>query len=67
MAKDIQYIQIDVREIKESLRSDYATKEELMRVEDRVALLQKLVYGFVGLILTTVVVALISLVIRKGN
>lgn len=56
---DIQYIRRDLDKIMEKLDRNYVTKEEFVPV-------QRLVYGVVGLILTSVVVALVALVIQKN-
>jgi len=53
-------IKADVFEIKVKLDSKYVTKEEFDPVK-------KLVYGVVGLILTTVFGALLALVLLRGN
>jgi len=54
----IRNIQLDVKEIKEILKTDYVTKDEYDPIK-------KLVYGLVGLILIGVVGALLSLVILQ--
>lgn len=54
----IGYIQRDISQINQKLDHNYVTKEEFAPVKT-------LVYGMVGLILTAVVGALITLVIRK--
>lgn len=48
----------DIKEIKQLVQQDYVTKSEFDPVK-------KIVYGLVALILTGVIVALISLVLRK--
>lgn len=52
-------------ENREMLRKEYVTKDELALRDQKIELLQKIVYGVVGLILTGVVGAIISLVIIK--
>lgn len=58
IAKDIEYIKTDVKDIKDKLESHYVTNEEFDPIK-------KIVYGIVALVLTGVVGALLALVIRK--
>ena len=58
LALDISYIKADLAEIKVQLDNKYVTKEEFATV-------RTLVYGFAGLILTSVVLSLIYLVVSK--
>lgn len=58
MANDIGYIKSTVKELNDKVDHNYVTKEEF-------APIQKLVYGLVGLILVSVVVALLSLILRS--
>lgn len=58
IAKDIEYIKTDVKDIKDKLESHYVTTEEFDPIK-------KIVYGIVALVLTGVVGALLALVIRK--
>jgi hypothetical protein len=60
MSNDIAYMRQDVLDIKMSLNNSYVTKDQFDPIK-------KLVYGLVGLILTAVVVALMSLVINSKN
>jgi len=55
--RDIEYIQKDVKEIKEKLESRYVTKEEFDPIK-------RIVYGMVGVILLAVVGALVALVLK---
>lgn len=54
----LDYIQRDIKDIKDSLKSDYVKKDEFLPVKN-------IVYGMVGMILVAVVGALITLVIRQ--
>ena len=58
IAKDVEYIKKDVGDVKERLEKSYVTREEFDPIK-------KLVYGIVGLVLTGVVGALLTLIIRK--
>jgi len=58
IATDVSYIKRDVAEIKNKLEADYVTRQEFDPIK-------KVIYGLVTLILTGVVGAIISLVIRK--
>ena len=58
---DIKYIRRDLDEIKEKLEKNnenYITKEQFLPI-------QRIVYGLVGLVLTSVCGALIALVVRS--
>lgn len=54
---DIKYIRRDLDKIMDRLDNNFVKREEFVPV-------QRLVYGVVGLILTSVIVALIALVLR---
>jgi len=57
---NIKNIRVNVVEIKAKLDNDYVTKEEFEPVK-------KLVYGLVGIILLTVVGALLAVIIVQPN
>lgn len=65
----VQRIEKSVELIRAKLDKDYLTKEEFalsMTIRDKqMSLLQKIVYSTIGLVLSTVLVALLSLVIGK--
>jgi hypothetical protein len=54
---DISYIKSDIKEIKDSVVTGYVTKDQFEPVK-------RIVYGLVGLILTSVVVAIVTLVLK---
>ena len=54
----ISSIQDDVKEIKEKLERDYVTRQEFEPIK-------KVVYGMVAIVLTSVVGALVALILRK--
>jgi thiosulfate reductase cytochrome b subunit len=56
---DIKYIRRDLDKIMDRLDNNFVKREEFVPV-------QRLVYGVVGLILTSVIVALIALVLRTA-
>lgn len=58
IANDITYIKDDVKEIKDTLKGSYVTKDEFEPVK-------RIVYGLVGLILVSVVGAVMGLVITR--
>lgn len=62
MAKDISYISNDVKDIKEKLEVNYATKDWC---ESRYGEPTKQFKAVVSLILSAVVVAVVSLVVKK--
>lgn len=58
IAKDISYIQRDVKDIKDTLKADYITRDEFEPIK-------RVVYGMVATILFAFIGAVIALVIRK--
>jgi len=54
----------DIQDIKDTLEHGYATKSEVLAIEQRIKMLERIIYGAVGLILTAVFLALIALVVR---
>jgi len=58
MAKDVGYIKAKVDSIEKDIKADYVSRTEFEPIK-------KLVYGMVTLILSGVVVAVISLVLRQ--
>lgn len=57
MSNDLGYIKEDIKEIKEIMNSRYVSREEFDPIK-------KIVYGVVGLLLTSIVVALVALVLK---
>lgn len=57
LKKDLEYIKEQVGQLREDIHTGYITRSEFEPV-------QKLVYGLVGLILVSVVGAIIALVLR---
>lgn len=64
LQKDIQYMRDRIDEMNEKMDSKFVTQEEFKAKLDPIS---KLVYGLVGLILTAVVGAVISIVINRGG
>lgn len=58
MANDIGYIKADLAEIKEKLEGDYVRTSDFEPIK-------KIVYGMVGLILASVLTAIVSLVLKR--
>lgn len=56
----LEYIKRDINDIKETLKADYVRRAEFEPVK-------KVVFGVVGLILSSVIVALIALVVSQGK
>ena len=56
-SQTMEYIQKDIAEIKTKLDQKYVTKEEFSTVK-------AIVYGMVGLILTAVIIAVVSIVLK---
>jgi len=59
LAKDVSYIKTAVDKIEKRMDDNYVLKSDFNPI-------QKIVYGMVALILTAVVIALISLVVKNG-
>lgn len=62
---DIRTIKSTVNKISKKLDENYVTKDELRITQIQLELLQKLVYGVVGIILTTVVSGLVLFYINR--
>lgn len=60
MKTDLEYIKADISKINEKLDNKYVTTEAFEPV-------RRVVYGLTALILTTVFVAVLTLVIRQAN
>jgi len=58
LRSDMRHLQRDVAEIKEMLNNKFVTSEAFQPVK-------ALVYGMAGIILTSVVVALVALVVKR--
>lgn len=58
IALKIDYIQADIKDIKEKLEKHYVTQDQFEPIK-------KLVYGTVSVVLLSVVTAVVMLVIRK--
>jgi hypothetical protein len=50
----------DLKEIKDMVASHLVTQDQFSRVKDRISLLEKVVYGFIGLVLVLVLTAVVS-------
>lgn len=57
MSNKVSSIEKTVNDISRKLEANYVTKDELKLLQIQVELLQKIVYGVVGLIITAVVSA----------
>lgn len=58
LQKDVQYIRDTVQKIETNLEADYITRIEFEPIK-------KIVYGLIALVLTMVLGAVLSLIIRK--
>lgn len=61
----LSQVRVDISSVKTSLEKEYATNADIRALDTRVRILEKLVYGAVGIILLSVFGALIALVVRK--
>lgn len=64
IARDVASVKETVKSIEAKLEKNYVTKDELGLLEVQFKIVQRLVYGVVGLILVAVVTALIGLVLK---
>ncbi len=60
----IDNIQKTVAKIEDKLENDYVTQDQHQVIIDKVSLLQKIVFGFVWLILVSVVWAFMTLIMK---
>ena len=58
-------VQRDLAEVKELLNNDYAKKSDISALSNRIKMLERIVYGAVGIILLAVFGALVALVVRQ--
>lgn len=65
MAGSIKTIEEKVTNIDKQLRSDYVSNDKHQLTVEKVSRLEKVVYGFIGVILTAVAVALMAIVLKK--
>lgn len=63
MQKDIKYIKDAFDDLALDLKENYATKAELRAVDQKYRPIQQIIYSAVGLIITTVFLALLALVV----
>lgn len=61
----LSQVQKDLTEVKELLNNDYAKKSDISALSNRIKMLERIVYGAVGIILLAVFGALIALVVRQ--
>jgi hypothetical protein len=64
LSNDMKYIKGMVDKINRKLDEDYVTQDQLQNLRDRFDLVQRVVFGLVGLILIAVVGALITGVLK---
>jgi len=58
LCKDIEYIKVEMRDIKDMLKDNFVTKDQFEPIK-------MIVYGLVGVILLSFIGAVVSLVIMK--
>ena len=64
MAEGIKNIETKVNSIDMRLRDDYVTNDKLLLTVEKVARLEKWIYGCIGVVMTSISLAIISLVIK---
>lgn len=65
LSQDMKNLVRSFEELKQQLTNGYATKEVVKSLADRTTLLEKIVFGAIGITVITVLGAIIALVIRK--
>lgn len=60
----LQQVRKDIEDVKKLLQSDYAKKADTDALEARIKMLERIVYGAVGIILLAVFGALVALVLK---
>lgn len=66
MAKDVGYIRRDVDKIIDRLENDYVTEDRFQALKDKISLLEKIIYGLVGMIIVGFMTAVISFFIKPS-
>ena len=64
LANDMKYVKDTVQKISHKLDSQYVTKDQLELVKSRLQLIQNVVFGMIGIILVTVLTAILTGVIK---
>jgi hypothetical protein len=59
--QEVNYIKNDIKEIKQN----YATKEDLVPIINDLTLIKRIIYGFLSLVASAVVIGWMSFIIRK--
>ncbi len=62
MANDITYIKDQLRTVDQKVSSNYVTKQDLGRLEDRIKLLERFMYGVISVALLGIAYALLNVV-----
>jgi len=62
MANDITYIKDQLKTVDLKVSSNYVTKQDLGRLEDRIKLLERFMYGMVSVALLGIAYALLSVI-----
>lgn len=65
MAEGIKNIETKVNSIDARLRDDYVTNDKLLLTVEKVSRLEKLIYGCIGIMMTSIILAIMSLIIRR--
>lgn len=64
ISADLKQVKETVESINHKLESNYVTKDELKLVQVQLELIQKIVYGVVGLILTAVIGSVVAFFVK---
>ncbi len=65
LSQDVKNLVRSFEELKKQLTDGYPTKEVAKSLSDRIALLEKIVFGGIGIVIITVLGSIITLVIKK--
>lgn len=64
MAEGIRNIEQKVNSIDARLRDDYVTNDKLLLTIEKVSRLEKLIYGCITIVMTSLVIGIMSIVIK---
>lgn len=64
MAEGIRNIEQKVNSIDARLRDDYVTNDKLLLTVEKVSRLEKLIYGCITIVMTSLVIGIMSIVIK---
>ncbi len=67
MAQDISYMKEKIDDIQSKITDDTINPFQFSNLKSRVNLLEKVVYSFIGIVMTAVIVAIVAGAVHAGN